>query len=315
MGEGPPAGLRSRRVPGPLRRSPRRPRGAVQQAHAPAGGARPREGRPPRPRVVDGRPAHRAAAVGLDPAPHRAARDQAQARRRTHRHGARGRPERQEAAAPRDPALRQRHELRRAERRGQGRAGPRGRGRRHRHLLGRRRDAPRRAGRVLAVLLRARVRQVRLEHRQGAARAGVSFQGRTGRQDGDGRSPPGRQGGGKDRRRARSDAGHAGREPRHVLGPDDAGGLPTRRRRGARGVGRDPDRLQAQRAAHRGRHRLRARRVGRLHHPRRQGRRHRRRARDLQEQHLGPHHGGARARAPTPRPRPARPPPPRATPP
>ena len=55
--------------------------------------------------------------------------------------------------------------------------------------------------------------------------------------------------------------------------------LPPLRRRGARAVGRHPDRLQALGPAHRGRHRRRARGRRRLRDPRRSGRRHRRRAR------------------------------------
>ena len=65
-------------------------------------------------------------------------------------------------------------------------------------------------------------------------------------------------------------------------------GLPCRRGRGARRVGRHPDRRQTLGPAHRGRHRRGPRDRGRLHHPRRSRRRHRRRPGHLPRPHLGP---------------------------
>ena len=83
--------------------------------------------------------------------------------------------------------------------------------------------------------------------------------------------------------------------------------LPPLRRRGARALGRHPDRRQALGAAHRGRHRRRARDRRRLHHPRRPRRRHRRGAAAVPRQHLGADDPGAGPGPPPSRPaRPAR---------
>ena len=69
--------------------------------------------------------------------------------------------------------------------------------------------------------------------------------------------------------------------------------------RGAGHVGRDPDRGQVVRPTHRGRHRRCATSRGGLHHPRRPGRRHRRRAHArLPRQHLGSDDPCARPGAP-----------------
>ena len=67
-------------------------------------------------------------------------------------------------------------------------------------------------------------------------------------------------------------------------------------------VGRHPDRRQALGAAHRGRHRRRARDRRRLHHPRRPRRRHRRGAAAVPRQHLGADDPRARPGPPPSRP-------------
>ena len=87
-----------------------------------------------------------------------------------------------------------------------------------------------------------------------------------------------------------------------AVSPADVSGLARRRRlppvrrRGARPQRRDPDRREALGAAHRGRHRRRARDRRRLHHPRRSRWRHRCRAAVVPRQHLGADDSRARAR-------------------
>jgi hypothetical protein len=125
-------------------------------------------------------------------------------------------PNATEAAAPRHPDLRFRHELRGDCRGGEGRARHRRGSRGHRHLLGRRRHAARRAGRPIRATSTNSPRRVSASRGRSWKGAGVPFQGRSGREDRNGRPPAGQQGRREDRRGAR---------PRARRGRDLAGHL------------------------------------------------------------------------------------------
>ena len=127
--------------------------------------------------------------------------------------------------------------------------------------------------------------------------AGIPLQARPGREDRHRRPSARTRSGRPHRRGARAARGNARGVAADVPRLARRRRLPPLRRRGARAVGRDPDRRQAVGAAHRGRHRRRARDRRRLHHPRRPGRRNRRRAAPVPRQHLGADDPGAR-RAP-----------------
>ena len=157
-------------------------------------------------------------------------------------------------------------------------------------LLGRGRHAARGAGRGEPLLLRAGVGPVRLVVGRAGQGAGLPLQGRPGRQDRHRRPPARRQGQGSHRRGARPARGHAGRLAGDLPRLAHDRRLPPLRRRGARAVGRHPDRVQAVGPAHRGRHRRRARGRRRLRDPRRPRRRHRRRAPRVPRPHLGADH-------------------------
>ena len=191
--------------------------------------------------------------LGRHPDPHGPAGAAPPGRSRPGGHGAGDRSPSQAPAAAGDSPAGVGHELRGPLRGGQ--AGP-GHGRgacRHGHLLRRRGDAERRAGRQPPLPLRTRAGDVRLSRRPPGPGAGLSLQGRPGSQD--------RHRGASTWRESHRQHRQGARHPRRrtllfsgaLRGPVHPGRFPPLRRSGAGTQRRYSGGLQAERPAHRGR--------------------------------------------------------------